>query len=232
MPRARSKDPFVAAIKTYLVPAFELYGFKLRGKGKMTRIRNDIVQSMSVGLSAWGGKTFQGGFGANTLFYPREFLHSDFGSGGIEERTPDGKCFRSWPAETHEQADASMQKAVGYFFEQAIPLLERTQTVEGLKAELDLLHHKDLQTGRDLNHHRYFERACCAAKLREYPAALAMLRRAVELYASDGRFWCEGYSQSCRELIAAIERGDSDTLLNRWVLESIPRLRLTEIARN
>ena len=33
MPRPRSKDPFVAAIKSYLVPAFEPYGFKLRGKG-------------------------------------------------------------------------------------------------------------------------------------------------------------------------------------------------------
>lgn len=232
MSRARSKDPFVAAIKSYLLPALEPYGFKLRGKGTMMRIRNEIVQWTSVALSAWGGKTFKGDFGANTLFYPREFVHGDISKGGIKELTPDGKCFRSWPAETHEQADASMQKAVGYFLEQAMPLLERTQTVEGLKTELDLLHQKDLQTGRDLNHHRYFERACCAAKLRDYPAALAMLRRAVELYALDGRFWCEGYASSCRELINAIEQDAAATLLERWVNESITRLRLTEIPRN
>jgi hypothetical protein len=83
-----------------------------------------------------------------------------------------------------------------------------------------------------LDHHLYFERGCCAAKLYDHPAALALLRRAVELYALDGRFWCEGYANSCRELIAAIEEEKADALLDRWINESIPRLRLTEIARN
>jgi hypothetical protein len=154
----------------------------------------------------------------------------DISDGGIKEQTPQGKCFRSWPAATHESADASMEKVTKYFAEQALPVLDRTQTAQGLKAELDSIHQRDLRGGKDLNHHRYFERACCAARLHDYATALVLLHRAVDLYAADGRDWCEGYASSCRELIAAIKQEEADALLERWINESMVHLRLAEIA--
>ena len=234
MPRARSKDPFVAAIKSYLVPAFEPHGFKLNGKGTVMRIRNDLVQWMTVSLSRWGSKTFRAEFGTNSLFYPRDFLHLDVGGGAI--LIPAGKrgdkMHGFWSATTHERADKHMEEVVKLFCEQALPVLEAVTTVEGLSQELESLHHEDLQTGKDLNHHRYFERGCCAVRLQNYPQAVAMLRRAIELYDFDGRDWCGGFSNSCKEIISAIERGEAEALQTRWVTESITRLRLTEVSRN
>jgi hypothetical protein len=213
MPRPRSADPLTATTTSVLLPFLRQHGFKRKSNRLIVRVAQGIAQFVHLHQSGWGGKDFRVHYVALSLFPPRDYLILQPGDtlnrhGGAE----------AWfPAQTHEQADASMETVVRMLQGQGFPFFDATKTVAGLLA---FLQREPL--GSD--HHRCMEIGCCLARLHRLDEARERLHQAIALYREDGRDWCAGYIEQCQCLLASIDAGRTEEQLREWAQHSIQAL--------
>src|ERR1017187_3188192 len=117
MPKARSKDPLLAATTSILLPALRPFGFQRKGNLELDRVRDGILHFVSPGYFRGTG-LFRVEYGAMPLVPPTDFLYFAWGNRlRYEENRYEG-----WAGDTHELADASMQRVVKLMRERVLPL--------------------------------------------------------------------------------------------------------------
>jgi hypothetical protein len=218
MPKTRSKDPLLAATTSILLPVVKPFGFQRYGSRKLVRICDDILHLIGPWYSIWGGRDFYIDCCAMPLVPPTDFIYLTWGDRLRDEMTG----YDSWPGQTHELADASMQRVVQLMHKRVLPsYFEQLETTE---AFLGLL-----QRRPDPDHHTHFERACCLVKLQCLDEANEELTAAIRGYVEDGRSWCFPKAAQCEQMLKAISDGASLELYQRWRTETVRNLRLQKI---
>lgn len=217
IPRPRSKDPLTAAAASILVPALKPLGFQRHGTRKLVRMHEDILHSIDPSYSPTGGGCFYVECWAMPLIPPTDFFYHCRGERLRDEVEP----YSLWPAETHERADASMQRVVQLLHERVLPFFE---TIKSTEAFLALL-----QSSPEQSHHEHFRVACCMIRLGRVSEAADHLAEAIWQYNEDGRSWCPPYAVQCEQMLGAIGDGTSLELLDKWKAQTIRDLRLEKI---
>jgi hypothetical protein len=221
MPKARSKDPLLAATTSILLPAVKPLGFQRYGSRKLARICDDILHIIGPWYSGWGGRDFYVECCAMSLVPPTDSIYLTWGYRLRDEMTGHA----SWPGQTHELADASMERVVQLMYKRVLP--SYYAQLETTKAFLALL-----QKRPDPDHHTHFQRACCLVKLQRLDEASEELAEAIRHYVKDGRSWCFPEAARCEEMLKAIHEGEPLELYKRWKMETIRNLRLEKIIPN
>ena len=121
MPKARSKDPLLAATTSILLPAVKPFGFQRRTPRSLDRICDDALHTISPWYSGWGGRDFYIPYSVMPLVPPTDF---EYVARGTRLRDPVGNA-ESWPGQTHELADASMQRGVQLCKQRCFPIFLR-----------------------------------------------------------------------------------------------------------
>ena len=221
MPRARSKDPLLAAENSFLLPVVKPFGFQRRGSRMLVRICDDVLHIIDPWYSSYGGRDFYVTCCAMGLTPPTDFIHVSWGDRLRDETTG----YDSWPGQTHELADASMRRVVGLMYKRVLPsFFQRLETMQDFLALLE--------KRQDPDHHTHFERACCLVKLHRLDEASGHLTEAVRRYMKDGRSWCFPKAAQCQEMLRAISDGSHLQLYERWKMETIRGLKLEKITQN
>jgi len=221
MAKSRSKDPLAAATTSILFPAVKPYGFQRYGSRKLARICDDVLHIIGPWYSGWGGRDFYIECCAFGLTPPTDCIYLTWGARLRDEMTG----YDSWPGQTHELADASMERAVQLMYKRVLP--SYYQRLEKMEDFLVLL-----QKRPDPDHHTHFQRACCLVRLRRLDEASRELTSAVRQYLEDGRSWCFPKAAQCEEMLKAINEGRSLELYELWKSETIRNLRLEKIIPN
>jgi hypothetical protein len=218
MPKARSKDPLLAATTSILLPAVKPFGFQRRTARSLDRICDDVLHSISPWYSGWGGRDFYVPYSVMPLVPPTDF---EYVARGTRLWDPIGKSY-SWPGQTHELADDSMQRAVLLLQAEVLPnFFARVETTESFLTYL--------QQEPKADHHEHFRRACCLVKLQRLDEAMLELNAAIIGYVADGRDWCFPKIAQCEEMRKAISAGTSRQLYDEWKTQTIKNLRLEKI---
>ncbi len=218
MPRTRSKDPLLAATTSILLPVVRPFGFRRYGSRKLARICDDILHIIGPWYSGWGGRDFYVECCALALVPPTDCIYLSWGNRLRDEMTG----YDSWPGQTHELADASMQRVVQLMYKRVLP--SYFTQLETMDAFLELL---QMRTGPD--HHTHFQRACCLVKLQRFAEANEELAAAIRHYVQDGRDWCFPKAAQCKQMVNAISDGTSLELYRQWRMESVRNLRLQKL---
>jgi hypothetical protein len=218
MAKVRSKDPLLAATTSILLPAMKRFGFVHLRKRELARVRDDIVHYIMPWYSGYGGRNFYVDYGAMPLVPPTHFHYAACGS-----RVWDEVNRRyTWEGQSHELADASMERVVESVQRKVLPFFTSIETTEGFLTE----------QSSNLDHHGQFRIACCLLRLRRRNEAVEHLNAAIRGYAKDGRDWCPAYAAQCESLLKAIGDGTDASLLESWKLETIHNLKLEKIVSN
>jgi hypothetical protein len=218
MAKARSKDPLLAATASILLPVIKPLGFQRYGSRKLVRICDDILHLIGPWYSGWGGRNFYVECCVMPLVPPTDSIYLTWGDRLLDEMTGHS----SWPGQTHELADASMQRVVQLMYKQVLPsYFGRLETTESF---LTLV-----QKRQDPDHHVHFQHACCLVKLRRLDEASEQLTEAIRGYIKDGRSWCFPKAAQCEEMLKAISEGTALPLYERWKAETIRNLRLEKV---
>jgi len=129
----------------------------------------------------------------------------------------------SWPGQTIELADDSMQLIAHLMQTQVLPAYyTRIETAADF---LDLV----LLKRTDPDHHVHFERGCCLIKLERFEEASHELAAAIKQYLEDGREWCFPKAAQCEQMLKAIAEGTALDLYEQWKAETIQNLKLEKI---
>ena len=229
-----SHDPISTATSKILRPILASHGFLKLTNRFSARVVDNIVQFVSVRVSARGTRSFQIQYASISLFPPRDTLPLQPGgtiyitqkSNSFFERIFFLKFRRtSFPGATDEEALSSMSKLCSKLDTQAFPFFDQTDSIEKLYRFL-----KKERWGSE--HHRHFEIGCCLAKLKNFREAERELKLAEKLYINDGRDWCEEKISQVQSLLSAIEKNDTDRLLDDWTNDSIKTLNLAPILKH
>jgi hypothetical protein len=221
MPKARSKDPLLAATNSFLLPVVKPFGFQRRGTRMLVRICDDVLHIIDPWYSSFGGRDFYVTCCAMGLVPPTDFIYVSWGDRLRDEMTG----YDSWPGQTHELADASMERVVQLMYKRVLPsFFARLETMQDFLALVE--------KRPDPDHHTHFERACCLVKLQRLDEAGGQLTAAIRQYFEDGRSWCFPKAAQCEEMLKAIGEGTSLELYERWKAETIRDLRLEKIVPN
>jgi hypothetical protein len=218
MPRARSKDPLLAAANSFLLPALKPFGFQRKGTRMLVRICDDVMHVIDPWYSSYGSRKFHVECCAMALVPSTDFIYLTWGERLRDEMTG----YTLWPGQTHELADASMERVVQLMYKQVLP--SYFQRLERMEDFLALVAKRP-----DPDHHTHFERACCLVKLQRLDEASSHLSEAVRGYMKDGRSWCFPKAAQCEEMLTAINEGSSLQLYERWKTETIRALKLEKI---
>lgn len=219
MPRARSKDPLTAARNSILLPALKPFGFQGQGTRNFFRMCDDVLHTIAPWYSSTGARIFVVEYCAMGLTPPTDFIYITLGGRLCDETT--GR--ELWlPGETHELADASMERVAHLMLRRVLPSF--FQQLEKMEDFLALL-----QQRANPDHHAHFQRACCLVKLQRPDEAKEQLIAATRGYLEDGRSWCYAKAAQCEEMLKAISGGSSLELYQRWKAETIRALRLEKI---
>lgn len=228
------QDPISVASSEILRPLLVSHGFLHLTNRFTARVVDDIVQFVSVHVSARGTRLFGLEYASIALFMPRATLPlQPGGTVHIEEESQfllDRILWRKFrrtrfPGQTVEEARSSMSSLCSQLETQAFSFFAQTESVENLCLFL-----KRERWGSE--HHRHFEIGCCLAKLRAHREAIQELRIAEKLYMKDGRDWCKERLTQVRALLDAIDDDTSDSLLHDWTAASVATLNLERIRKN
>jgi hypothetical protein len=221
MAKSRSKDPLLAATTSILLPVVKPYGFQRYGSRKLVRICDDVLHLIGPWYSGWGGRVFYIDCCALGLTPPTDGIYLTWGDRLRDEMTGHD----SWPGQTHELADASMERVVQLMYKRVLPsYFQRLETMEDFLALLE--------KRPDPDHHVHFQRACCLVKLQRLDEAGGQLTAAIRQYVEDGRSWCFPKAAQCEEMLKAIGEGTSLEVYERWKAETIRKLRLEKVVPN
>jgi len=150
---------------------------------------------------------------------PTDYTYITLGGRLRDETTG---CELWLPGQTHELADASMERVAHLILKRVLPsFFQRLETMEDFLALL--------QQRASPDHHVHFQRACCLVKLQRLDEAKEQLTEAIRQYFEDGRSWCFPKAAQCEEMLEAISGGSSLELYERWKAETIRGLRLEKI---
>jgi hypothetical protein len=217
MPKARSKDPLLAATTSILLPAVKPFGFQRRTPRSLDRICDDALHTISPWYSGWGGRNFYIPYSVMPLVPPTDF---EYVARGARLRNP--RNTESWLGQTHELADASMHRAVELLQVEVLPnFFARMETTESFLAYL--------QQRPEADHHEHFRRACCLVKLQRLDEAMLELNAAIDGYVACGYDWCFPKAAQCEEMRNAIRAGAHQRLYHDWKAQTIRNLRLEKI---
>jgi hypothetical protein len=218
MPKARSKDPLLAATTSILLPAVKPFGFQRLSNRALARICEDVLHLIEPWYSGWGGRSFYVSCSAMPLIPATDYFYSARGDRVRNEMNQSD----SWAGQTHVLADASMERVVNSIQKRELPFFF---SIESTESFLTLL-----QQRPNPDHHEHFRIACCLVRLRRLGEARECLIAAMRAYAEDGREWCAARSARCGQMVEAIDKDTSLELLDSWKLETIRNLKLEKIA--
>jgi hypothetical protein len=156
-----------------------------------------------------------------SLVPPTDHIYLTWGDRLRDEMTGHAR----WHGQTHELADASMERIVQLMYKRVLP--SYFAQLETTEAFLELI-----QKRPDPDHHTHFQRACCLVKLQRLGEATEQLTAAISGYVKDGRSWCFPKAAQCEEMLKAISEDKSLGLYEQWKMETIRNLKLEKIVPN
>jgi len=213
------------------MPSLTPFGFSRFTSRIFAKVVEDVLQVVIVDLSRRGTRWFGIEYASLCLFRPRDTLPLQPG-GLLFRNTPPKTIWQHifrikgrqtrFPGACIEEANASMTALVEIFPTQALPFFSKTDSVNGLCRQLEMERWGS-------KHHLNFEIGCCLARLNRLSEAERRLKQAAKLYEQDGRNWCEIEARRISLLLAAIEAGNTDKILDQWIQHSVTELGLSNL---
>ncbi len=204
MPR-RNRDAITAARLAFLDPVLNGDGWARQSDRRFFRLRDEILQEITVFVTPQGDRRFEVRWDAGPLFIPHDRV--TFPGGWL---SPGG---RGWEGATHEQADASMRAAARLVDRFVLPWMERR---DGVEAFLDTLQEEQWSfVDRQL-----FVAGACLARLGRRSLARENLRRAMTVFRErhEDVFHRATWVDACQRLQQALADGEEQELLDRWLV--------------
>jgi hypothetical protein len=216
--RKRSKDALTAATNTYLKPFLIESGFHHISIRRFAKVRNEVLHFIGLQLSAYGSRDFCVNYASQSLLVPNDVIDIGFG-----DRLRMQRSETWWPSKSHEEADVAMQDVVVLIKKQAITHFDETRST---KDYLKVI------TSRKNRRKSYYVmyRACCSARVGKKKLARKSAQESIKLCQSvNPDYWGSHIGhriQVMQNLLAAIDKGNEQDLLDEWMDQTIRALDL------
>jgi hypothetical protein len=208
-----ARDELTPALGRIWHPRLVQRGYQRVGRRDLLSLSSGVVRLFNFQLSGWGGRFFCINVAAFLLAgNTYTVLQPGF-------RLSSGRTELWLPSESTDEAVTSAEAAWAAAERQALPWLDRNETVEG--------HLQVLRLQRWAScHHQHFQIGVAEALLERPQSAASELREGIRLYIADGRGWCAAYVARAEVLLGALDKGTAASVLERWSRENMAAHRI------